>query len=144
MVFQSKLWFKSVGVLYLLWSLFTLFALITSWHIDNDTERNYVIGMCIIFFIAGVVNIIIAFKYRLMISDDEIKMKLAFKKTKQMKIDEIDKVILFKHRSKARIISKDDVIIIDGRLRYFMTFLRILAQKVSRDKFVFYNKKRVH
>jgi len=140
MVFQSKLWFKSVGVLYLLWSLFTLFALITSWHIDNDTERNYVIAMLVIFFVGGVINIIIAFRYRVLISDSEINAIRAFKKNKQMKIDEIDKVILFKHRARARIISKDDVIIIDGRLRYFMTFLRILAQKISRDKFVFYNR----
>lgn len=138
MVFHSKLWFKSVGILYLLWSLFTLFALITSWHIEDDTERYYVIAMFVFFFIAGIVNIVMAFKYRVVISDEDIKMISGFKKDKQIKIDDIEKIVLFKNRARARIIAKDDVIKIDPRLRYFMTFIRILIQKLPRDKFVFY------
>lgn len=138
MVFHSKLWFKSVGILYLLWSLFTLFALITSWHIEDDTERYYVIAMFVFFFIAGIVNIVMAFKYRVVISDEDIKMISGFKKEKQIKIDDIEKIVLFKNRARARIIAKDDVIKIDPRLRYFMTFIRILIQKLPRDKFVFY------
>lgn len=141
MVFQSKLWFKALGVLYLLWSLFMLYVLTTSWHIDNETEKFYVFGMFVIFFIAGIVNIIIALKYRLIISDSEITEINAFKKNKVISLNSIDKIIIFKHRSKAKIISSNQVIVIGGTLRYFMTFVRVLSQKVPHYKFVFYYSK---
>ncbi|MGB5988917.1 MAG: hypothetical protein WBG43_04165 [Marinifilaceae bacterium] len=138
MIFKSKLWSKLLGVMLLMMFTSSLFAAITSWHIDTNRELYYLYGMTTIFFIVGVYQTLDAFRYRLIITEDEVIEINAFRKVKIIKLNDVLKIVVFRHTQRLSIVSKNEVIIVKDNLRYYFTFFRELKHSCSHDKFFFF------
>jgi hypothetical protein len=143
MVFKSKLWSKLLGVMFLMMFTASLFAAVTSWHIDTNRELYYLYGMTTIFFIAGVYQTLDAFRYRLIITEDELIEINAFQKVKIIKLNDVLKIVVFRHTQRLSIVSKNEVIIVKDNLRYYLTFFRELKHSCSHDKFFFFKKSKL-
>lgn len=141
MIFTTVLWYKALSILFLLIAIGAITAAINSWHIDSMRELYYLYTMSVIFLVAGVYNSFVAFKYKLIISDNTIKEINAFKRNKCIKIDDILKVVIFRRTARLNIITKDDVIVVKDNLGYYITFFRVLKQSIPRDKLFFFDKK---
>lgn len=143
MIFKSKLWSRLLGILFLIMASAAFIAAVTSWHIDIDRELYYLYGMSTIFFIAGVYQTLDAFKYRLIITDDELIEIRAFGSDKKMKINDILKIVVFRHTQRLTIVSRDEAIVVKDNLRYYLTFFRVLRHSCPNEKFFFFKKSRL-
>lgn len=141
MVFKARLWYKIAGVLTFAWAIFMAWVLYTSWHIDNTSEWFWVLVMFIISFIAGGYISYSAYRYRLELSKKSIKSAKGFMKLKEIMIDDVQRVVIYKGKSKLKVISHNTEIIVDGTLRYYVTFLKALSHTVPNDKIFFVNYK---
>jgi hypothetical protein len=142
MIFKATLWYKGVGVLFLILGSGALAAVLNDWHIDNTREMYYLYSMSAIFMIVGLRYTASAFKYRLIISDSSIREVNAFKKDKLINIDDILKVVVYRHTARLTIITKDEAIVVNDTLRFYITFLRVLKQSIAREKLFFFKNTR--
>jgi len=141
MIFKARLWYKLAGVLTLAWAVFMAFVLSTSWHIDNRSEWFWVLIMLIAFGIIGTYISYSAFRYRLILSDKYLRSVKGLMRTKEINLDDIQKVIIFKGKSRLKVMSHNNEIVVDGTIRYYVTFLRALSHSISNDKIFFVNYK---